>query len=121
IVSHANAPELNGIPLPLETHGAEVAAGFEQMYRFILAHRETILAAGSPLHRLGVQQVRFIFRPTETYRAILKSMLDPKYLRDGADQDIQCKFLYRAFGSRAGDSSQAKPLFWPIVASEETA
>src|SRR5262249_35656032 len=43
-----NRPLLNGVPLRLEEHSADVIAGFQGMYRFLLEQRHALLADESP-------------------------------------------------------------------------
>jgi type 2 lantibiotic biosynthesis protein LanM len=95
------------------------------MYRFITTHREALCNENSPLNRLAEQHVRFLFRPTRTYKAILHHALDPGYLRDGVDWSIQLEMLARAF--TASDEPQSRsvpdgrPLLWRILVAEKEA
>jgi type 2 lantibiotic biosynthesis protein LanM len=108
-----NIPILNGKPLSPNNYLDQIVAGFEQMYRFTIQHREALLAENSPLAALSSQQVRFVFRATKVYAVILQSLLEPKYLRNGCDRSIELDILSRAFLT-----TQNKPLAWPILASE---
>jgi type 2 lantibiotic biosynthesis protein LanM len=116
-------PLLEGIPLRLDDYADEILTGFEHMYRFLLAHREALLARGGPLSRFADQQVRFVFRATRTYSALLRKLLAPRYLRDGADRSIQLEILVRAvldFDNPASDNTMP-PRWWPIYAAEREA
>jgi type 2 lantibiotic biosynthesis protein LanM len=108
-----NIPILNGMPLSPNDYLAEIIAGFQQMYRFLIQNREALLAENSPLAALSSQRVRFVFRATKVYAVILQSLLDPKYLKNGCDRSIELDILSRAFLT-----TQNKPLAWPILSSE---
>ena len=79
---------LHDAPLRLQEHGPQVVEGFRRMYRFLLHHRDELLAA-SPLRELAGEQVRFVFRATRVYGFILRKVRHRRYLRDGADRSIQ--------------------------------
>lgn len=104
---------LNGMPLSPNNYLNEIVTGFEQMYYFLLQHREALLATDSPLATLSKQQVRFVFRATKVYAVILQSLLEPKYLQNGCDRSIELDILARAFLT-----TQNKPLAWSILAAE---
>src|SRR5262249_8568065 len=78
-----NLPVLDGGPVRLDEHGADVVAGYREAYRFLMDQREALLAPGSPLHTLAQHPVRFLHRSTAVYGAILHQLRDPRYLRDG--------------------------------------
>jgi type 2 lantibiotic biosynthesis protein LanM len=109
----ANVASLKGLILSPNDYVDEIVDGFRQMYRFLVVHREALLAPGSPLGVFGVQQVRFVFRSTKVYGLVLRKTLAPKFLRDGADRSIELDIL-----SRAMLSSDTKPNFWPLLKVE---
>jgi type 2 lantibiotic biosynthesis protein LanM len=119
----ANVPMAPEAPINLADHADEIIAGFEQMYQFLIDQRDALLASDSPLQELGRQEVRFIFRATRTYGLILKQLLNPKYLRDGADQSIQIELLARALlpPSAEAETSGEPSLLWPVFAAERQA
>lgn len=112
----ANAPFQDGVNLALNDYLEEIVDGFQQMYRFLMEHRQAILAPDSPLTTLAKQSVRFVFRATKIYDFILVTTLDPKFMRDGAERSIQLDIL-----SRALLLSNTKPLFWPLLSVEQQA
>ncbi|KAB2852082.1 MAG: DUF4135 domain-containing protein, partial [Anaerolineae bacterium] len=61
---------------------AEIISGFTERYRFLMAHREELLAEGSPLEGFKNQRVRYVFRPTQTYQTVLQHTLQPRYLHE---------------------------------------
>ena len=116
IQQSANVPSLNGVNLVLNDYIEEIVDGFRQMYRFLMEHRQVIMAPDSPWKALAHQTVRFVFRPTKIYSLILAATLDPKFLRDGAERSIQLDIL-----SRVMLLSDTKPLLWPLLKVEQQA
>jgi type 2 lantibiotic biosynthesis protein LanM len=111
-----NLPVLDGVPVRLDEHGADVVAGYREMYGFLMEQREALLAPDSPLHALAQHPVRFLHRSTAVYGAILHQLRDPKYLRDGGERGIQLELLGRALLPFA-----ERPRLWPLVAAEQEA
>lgn len=109
----ANVPYLNDKLLKPNDYLDELIDGFEQMYQFMMERREDLLASNGPLSRFDQQQVRFLFRDTTEYEAILCKLRHPQYLRDGADYSIPIEALKRIL-----ISSKTKPLFYPIIKAE---
>ncbi len=116
-----NVPILNGIALSPNDYLQELVKGFEQMYRFLLEHRQKLLTSKidssqnsvSPLLALAQGQVRFFFRTTKVYGAILQNSLAPEFLKNGVDRSIELELLTRAFLV-----SENKPDAWSILHSE---
>lgn len=102
-------------PNPNE-HETEIIGGFTEMYRFLMAHREELLAEGSPLEGFKNQRVRYVFRPTQTYQTVLQHTLQPRYLHEGIDRSIQIESLNRVL--LAWDE---KPVYWDIHKGEAQA
>jgi len=111
-----NLPFLNAADLALNDYVEDIVEGFQQMYRLLIKHRLMLLAPNSPLTALANQQIRFVFRPTKIYSFISAAALNPKFLRDGAEQSIQLDIL-----SRVMLLSDTKPLFWSILSGEKQA
>ncbi|WNZ43923.1 type 2 lanthipeptide synthetase LanM family protein [Leptolyngbya boryana CZ1] len=109
-----NAPTLNGQVAHLRDWVDAVMTGFEQMYRFLLSHREALLAKDSPLWNMESQSIRVVFRRTNIYFKLLKKLRNPEYLRDGADRSIELELLKRAM-----ISAQDRPPFWSVIRSEQ--
>ena len=138
-----NVPILNGVPLSPNDYLEELVEGFEQMYHFLLEHRQALLAgefssiqnlgrylkseetseprtpkfsiqnSSSPLAALWAQQVRFVFRNTKVYAVILDNALAPNFLKNGVDRSIELDILARAFLT-----TESKPLSWSVLHSE---
>lgn len=110
---NANEAILNGVALSPNNYIHELVEGFEQMYRFLMEQRSTLLLADSPLAKLQAEQVRFVFRATQIYGVVLQNSLAPEFLQNGVDRSIELDILSRAF-LRGED----KPKAWLILQSE---
>jgi type 2 lantibiotic biosynthesis protein LanM len=108
-----NAASLHGIALSPNDYVEELVDGFEQMYRFLVAHRDALLATDGPLAALAHQQVRCVFRATQVYGSVLQKSLQPQYLRDGADRSIELDVLSKPFLW-----TDSKHPFWSILKAE---
>ncbi len=109
-------PIINLKKLNPNGYETEIISGFTEMYRFLMAHREELLAEGSPLEGFKNQRVRYVFRPTQTYQTVLQHTLQPRYLHEGIDRSIQIESLNRVL--LAWDE---KPVFWDIHKGEAQA
>ncbi len=92
-----NMPLLRDSPLSPNDYQGQIAAGFEQMYLFLMQHQAQLLATDGPLSALQDQRVRFICRATRIYFTILINTWIPDYLKNGADYSIELDHLSRAF------------------------
>ncbi|TMC15526.1 MAG: type 2 lantipeptide synthetase LanM [Chloroflexi bacterium] len=121
--AQANRPMLDGTFLPLEEHTAEVVAGFQQMYRFLLDQREALLAAESPLYEFARKPVRFVYRTTRVYFSLAQKLLHPGYLRNGADRSMQLELLGRAVVPLEGPlrDNGERSRWWSVFAAERQA
>ncbi len=112
----ANIPSLDGVHLLPGDYVEELVAGFSHMYRFLVARREALLASNGPLKAFAHQQVRFLFRETQVYSALLKEALQPKHLRDGIDYSIALDVLYKP-----QLKFDIKPHYWQLLELEKQA
>ncbi len=110
---NANEAILNGVALSPNNYIDELVEGFEQMYRFLIEQRSTLLLADGPLAKLQAQQVRFVFRATQVYSVVLQKSLAPEFLQNGVDRSIELDILSRAFLTGSD-----QPKAWPILQSE---
>lgn len=83
----ANLPTLNGADVHVLDHGEAIVAGFDRVYRLLLAHRAELLAADGPLARFAEDEVRVILRPTHLYNLFYRESYHPDLLRDALDRD----------------------------------
>ncbi|MBD2449030.1 type 2 lantipeptide synthetase LanM [Nostoc sp. FACHB-152] len=112
----SNIPSIGGVTLSSSQYVTELVDGFRQMYEFLIAHKETLLAANSSLTKLANQRVRFVFRPTQVYGNLLKQTLQPKFLQNGVERSIALDVL-----SRSLLKAETKPQAWAIIAAEQQA
>jgi len=109
----ANIPRFNGVALSPKNYLQDLIDGFTRMYCFLREKRQALLKNQDLLALLSSQTVRFIFRATDVYQALLEKTLAPDYLENGIDRSIELDILSRTFihGSE-------RPLSWPILAAE---
>ena len=94
----------------------DIVKGFTETYHYLAESREQLFAPGGPLQAMKALRLRFLYRHTKIYTAILNSLLLPEHLRDGADASIQIDVLSRPLLYTDGPHP-----FWPILAVEEAA
>jgi type 2 lantibiotic biosynthesis protein LanM len=94
----------------------DLVKGFVDTYHLFTHSRDELFAPGGPLHAMKGLRLRFLYRHTKIYTAVLNSVLLPEHLRDGADASIQIDVLSRPLLYTDGPHP-----FWPILAVEEAA
>jgi type 2 lantibiotic biosynthesis protein LanM len=109
----ANIPTLNGVALSPNRYLRELVTGFEQMYRFLIQQRDTLLKSNSPLAAFRSQQVRYIFRQTRAYGRILHKSMEPEALRNGINWSIELDNVSRSFLN-----THEKPQNWSVLSAE---
>ena len=67
----ANRPRVNGQPVQAREYLAQLLAGFEETFHFVLGHKEFVCAE---LERFADCQFRVILRPTRTYQSLLEHL-----------------------------------------------
>ena len=113
---HLNLVRLRGQQRMPGDFTAEIVDGFRRMYAFLMDSRGALFAADAPLARMHGLPLRFIYRHTKIYTAILNTCLLPQYLRDGMDTSIQVDVL-----SRPLLHTKERHPFWRMLGAEETA
>jgi type 2 lantibiotic biosynthesis protein LanM len=111
-----NVPTLGGEPLAPVAYKAEIAAGFEEIYRLLLRHRDELLASGGLPGGMAGVKARLIFRPTAAYRRLWRRGLREPCLRDGALRSLELDALARVFLE-----AEARPPLWPLLEAERRA
>ncbi|MEV6239152.1 type 2 lanthipeptide synthetase LanM family protein [Lentzea sp. NPDC051838] len=76
----ANVPRLDGVPVPVSEHTAEVVDGFTAMTRFLVRKREELLRG--PLQAFARVPVRQMLLATAGYAHLLLAARHPDRLRD---------------------------------------
>ena len=88
----ANRPSLAGEEASAVDHVDSIVAGFEQMYRLLMAHKQELSADGAPgqfpLQPFMDDELRILLRPTRTYSQLLFESFHPDLLRDALDRDL---------------------------------
>ena len=108
-----NVPTLNGTTLSPEDYLEDLVTGFEQMYDFLLSHQDSLLAVDSPIMNFANQNIRYVFRDTNTYSLIQQSSYDSSLLRNSIDRSIGLDVLSRAF-----ITTETKSNLWSLLAAE---
>ena len=108
-----NAARVGDRTLSPVDYEAQIAEGFEAVYRLLLREREALRAGDGPLAVMRGQPVRFIYRPTRIYSALIAASWKPELLRSGIEYGIHLERLARAFLV-----SRERPNVWPVFAAE---
>lgn len=108
-----NVPYIGDTALSPNDYQQQIVKGFDQMYRFLMAQKERLLAPEGALTALQQHQVRFVFRGTRIYDTLMKKVLNPQYLQRGIHFSLELDCLSRAFLEET-----AKPNSWPVLRAE---
>ncbi|MFP5288793.1 MAG: type 2 lanthipeptide synthetase LanM, partial [Thermoanaerobaculia bacterium] len=94
----------------------EVIAGFREMIRFLVRHRQALLASPELLPAWKTLQIRYVPRMTRLYARVLRRLTDPAVLESGIDWSLAAEALARLsifFGT-----GEARPGGWDLFAHE---
>ena len=58
---------------------AQLTEGFESMYHLLIAHGDALTADDGPLASMRAQPVRFIYRPTRVYGALMEIAIEFRF------------------------------------------
>lgn len=108
-----NVPEFQGKLVPATGHVDSVVSGFRAMYGFLMANRDAILSPGGPLESFSTLPLRFVFRNTYVYAAVIRKLRRTECLKDGKESSIQASALFK-FALHQSE----KPPVWPLVVQE---
>ncbi len=86
-------PHLGGEAIPVTAHAADLVAGFESTYRFLLARREELLSPDGPLAPFAAVETRHLLRATLSYARILHDAAHPDHQRDPAGLEAMLDVL----------------------------
>jgi type 2 lantibiotic biosynthesis protein LanM len=111
-----NVPRLVGVPARLGDHMEQLIAGFAATYHFLMAQRESLLAADGPLTSFRGRFVRIVLRSTQVYSTILQEAVRPICLHDGVDHSLNFELLARSLLT-----SSERPVHWPALQAERQA
>ena len=108
-----NLPESGeGYAVP-EDYIDAVLSGFTSLYRFVLAHRQKLLADTGPLQAFRGATTRLIIRPTSDFVYFLRLLLTPEYLQNGLQASMAIEMLARNFVK-----APERPKLWAIHSQE---
>ena len=91
----SHAPSMSGEPLSSEDYREDIARGYEEMYRFLLREKVTLLSDGNPLAAFRNKVARAVLRPTQLYGALIHRSIKGQSLGDGVGWSLQFDFLKR--------------------------
>ena len=109
----SNMPVVDGVRVQGEAHVGDIEAGFERMYRLLLAHADALAGPNGPLHAFACVPARYMIRPTGVYGSILRRLAHPRFLRLGVDRDVELEVLARGYAALP-----ERPPYWGVVQSE---
>ncbi len=89
----ANVVTLDGKTVTPYDYQENIVAGFQEIYKLLIEHRETLLATETPLSKFKFSKSRFIARPTLTYAITAKKSISPQYLSNGFDYSLLIDIL----------------------------
>lgn len=83
----AHRPTLRGGAVDAAGYTDAIVAGFTEVYRLLLDHRDALLVEGGPVDRFAGDEIRVILRPTRLYTMLLEESWHPDALRSALDAD----------------------------------
>ena len=113
IEARQNVARLAGRTLAPIEFEKEVIQGFSDMYRLVIAHRDALRDPDGPLRSVRGVGMRFIYRPTRIYSALMRASWIPEMLRSGIEFGLHFEQLARAFLV-----AENKPSTWPVFCAE---
>ncbi len=112
-----NIPHVSGSRVYVDTYLEPLIAGFQAMYRFLMAQQPILVSAAGPLTVFRGMFVRFMFRATRIYTRLSQDATAVAVLRDGLYQSLTIEQLAQAFLC----TGQKRPASWALLASERRA
>jgi type 2 lantibiotic biosynthesis protein LanM len=83
-----NRPTLRGAEVDLADYSEYLLAGFSRMYEVLLSNRAWLLGREGPIRRFRRDEVRSLFRETQTYGVLLYESYHPDVLQDALDREL---------------------------------
>ncbi|WP_128476544.1 type 2 lanthipeptide synthetase LanM family protein [Halorussus pelagicus] len=115
-VSGDSLPIFDGSRVEPHEYGETLADGFAETYRFLLDNEGALLADDGPVAAFADAELRYVYRPSQTYQSVLQPLTTPECLRDG--RTLGCKVERLAEPFAAGDTDRR---LWPVYEAERTA
>src|SRR5262249_22721856 len=85
IIAGNNRPKLLGKDVEVANYTSDLLKGFTEMYQLLVAHREELLTRILP--RFEWDEIRIIFRATQTYATLLYESFHPDRQRDTFERE----------------------------------
>lgn len=115
-VAERNAVLLDGVRQAPEAYAVEIADGFAEAYRHLMAAGNGWIAPGGAIDRFAGADVRVFTRDTNQYGLLLHVLSSPKYQQRGTRRSIAYDVLARGLvGARE------KPAEWGVIQAERVA
>ena len=111
-----NLPFLNGAAIRLADHIDDLADSCAKYFRFLLAHKIDLLAAGGPIAAFADTPIRRVLKPTRFYALLLDRVRNHRDMKDGAEWSAHLDFV-----SRLADWDKDSEPLWPLFAGERRA
>ena len=93
IPAGANVLTIDGKTVAPYDYQEDLVSGFEEIYKLLIKHQETLLGTETPLSNFKLSKSRFIARPSLTYAITAKKSLSPQYLSNGFDYSLLIDLL----------------------------
>ena len=93
IPAGANVVVLDGKTVAPYDYQENIIAGFEEIYKLLIEHKETLLETETVLSSFKFAKSRFITRPTLSYAIAAKKSISPQYLTNGFDYSLLIDIL----------------------------
>jgi type 2 lantibiotic biosynthesis protein LanM len=114
-----NAAYLGDTRLNAVDYIDNITAGFQAIYQLIMKHRQEWQTPDGPLAAFAKLPLRFLYRNSDLYGAILNRSIQPPALSEGIDRSLQIEMLSRPYLFLS--SSNGKPQTWPMFEQERRA
>ena len=93
IPAGSNVVTLDGKTITSYNYQEDIIRGFEEVYKLLIKHQETLLGTETPLANFKLSKSRFITCPTLTYAITAKKSVSPQYLSNGFDYSLLINIL----------------------------
>jgi type 2 lantibiotic biosynthesis protein LanM len=110
IPAGANVVILDGKTVATYDYQEDIVTGFEEIYKLLIKHRETLLDTETPLSNFKLSKSRFIACPTLTYAITAKKSLSPHYLTNGFDYSLLIDILSLNYATTKNKSATREML-----------
>ncbi len=107
IPAGANVVVLDGKTVAPYDYQDDIIAGFEEIYKLLIQHKETLLKTGTLLANFQLAKSRFMTRSNLSYTIAAKKSLTPQYLTNGFDYSLLINILNLNYSTKTKLNHQA--------------